>query len=324
MRILVTGGAGYVGGFTTRHLQDQGHHVVALDDLSQGHRAALDAGALVVGDIADLDATRELLTRERIEAVMHFAGSCSVGESVREPALYWRNNVAATLVLLEAMVACDVKRLVFSSSCSVYSENADMPLHEGSVIGPSSPYAATKHAAEQMIRQFAHAHGMRHAILRYFNAAGADPDGTHGEDHAPELHLIPLLIRVALGHAARAEVFGDDYPTPDGTCVRDYVHVADLARAHDAALSDDAEGTYNLGTGTGSSVLEVIRCVERVTGKPIEVHRGPRRPGDSARLVATSDRARRELAWSPQHASLEAIVDTAWSWHRSHPDGYGD
>ncbi len=323
MRILVTGGAGFVGGFAARHLHARGHHVRALDDLSQGHQGTLPRGMLVEGDIADGEALRELLGSERIDAVMHFAASCSVGESVREPERYWRNNVEATRVLLAAMADRGVRRLVFSSSCAVYSEDAAMPLTEDAPLAPASPYAETKLEAERMILESSRTHGLRHAILRYFNAAGADPDGQHGEDHDPETHLIPLAIQAALGRREGLEVYGDDYPTPDGTCVRDYVHVADLARAHESALAVDS-GAFNLGSGTGHSVLEVIRCVERVTKRRVRYRVVERRPGDTARLVASSARAQAELGWTPEYADLERIVASACAWHQGHPGGYGD
>ena len=330
MRVLVTGGAGYVGGFAARALLRAGHEIVVLDDLSEGHRAAVESETLVVGHIEDVDSVRDLLQRERIGAVMHFAGSCYVGESVRAPRDYYRNNVAGSLALLEAMVDCGVTRLVFSSSCAVYSEAAEMPLREDAPIDPASPYAFSKRAIERMIGDFARAYGLRHVILRYFNAAGADPEGLHGEDHEPEPHLIPLVMQVPLGQREKLDVYGDDYPTPDGTCIRDYVHVDDLAHAHTAALRalarDDGPdaAVYNLGTGTGNSVLEVIRCVERVTGHDVPYQIAPRRPGDTPRLVASSERARSELGWTPCYDRLEAIVETAWAWHRSHPGGYAD
>ncbi len=330
MRTLVTGGAGYVGGFAARALVREGHEVVVLDDLSEGHRAAAESETLVVARIADGEPVRDLLDRERIEAVMHFAGSCYVGDSVRAPRDYYRNNVAGSLALLEAMVDCGITRLVFSSSCAVYSQAGEMPLREDAPIDPASPYGFSKHAVERMIEDFASAYGLRHVILRYFNAAGADPEGRHGEDHEPETHLIPLVMQVSLGQREKLDVYGDDYPTLDGTCVRDFVHVDDLARAHTAALRELARddgpdaSVYNLGSGSGSSVLEVVRCAERVTGREVPYQIAPRRPGDPARLVASSERARSELGWTPRYDRLEAIVETAWAWHRSHPEGYAD
>ena len=331
MKILVTGGAGYVGGFAARHLLASGHQVLALDNLSEGHRQAAPEGALVVGELSDGDFVRGLLREQGIEAVMHFAGSCYVGESMVEPRGYWRNNIVASLSLLEAMVDCDVRRIVFSSSCSVHGETSVMPLSEDAGIGPASTYAFTKHAIEQMIRDFSRAYGMSFALMRYFNASGASSDGEHGEDHRPETHLIPIVLQAVLGQRAELKVYGDDYDTPDGTCIRDYVHVEDLARAHEGALErlldpgEEAGGTvYNLGTGAGNSVLEVIRAAERVTGEKIAYSMAPRRPGDTARLVAGADRARRELAWTPQYETIDQVVASAWQWHHHHPRGYPD
>jgi UDP-glucose 4-epimerase len=329
LRILVTGGAGYVGGFTARHLLAQGHEVVVLDDLSQGHRRAIDEELLVVGNIADRELVSGLLRDRRLEAVMHFAASAYVGVSMSDPLPYWRNNVANGLALLESMLECGVRRIVFSSTCSLYGEAAEMPLSEEALVQPANTYAFTKHAIEQMIRDFSRAYGLSYALLRYFNASGADPEGRHGEDHDPETHLIPLVIQSVLGQRERLEVFGDDYPTPDGTCVRDYVHVEDLARAHELALGqlpdpgEPAGGLVcNLGTGAGSSVLEVIRSVERVTGRQVPFAVTGRRPGDVPRLVAGADRARQELGWEARYRDIDAIVETAWAWHRQHPRGY--
>jgi len=255
LRILVTGGAGYVGGFAARHLLAQGHEVVVLDNLSEGHRQAIDDDVLVVGDIADRELVAGLLRARRIEAVLHFAASAYVGVSMSDPLPYWKNNVANSLALLESMLECGVERIVFSSTCSLYGESAEIPLSEEAPVQPGNTYAFTKHAIEQMIRDFCRAYGLSYVLLRYFNASGADPEGRHGEDHDPETHLIPLVIQTVLGQRERLEVFGDDYPTPDGTCVRDYVHVEDLARAHELALgylpgSGEAAGglVCNLGT----------------------------------------------------------------------------
>jgi UDP-glucose 4-epimerase len=329
MRILVTGGAGYVGGFAARHLQQAGHDVAIVDDLSQGHRQAVPAERLVVGDVGDRALIARLLEEHRIEAVLHFAASAYVGESVADPAKYWRNNVANTLQLLQAMRDCGVGRIVFSSTCALYGEQAEMPLTEEAPQDPGSPYAFTKLAIERMIRDFSRAYGLGHVLLRYFNAAGAQPDGGHGEDHHPETHLIPILLQGPLGQRECIEVYGDDYPTPDGTCIRDYVHVEDLARAHELAVracpapGDSPDGrVFNIGTGAGSSVLEVIHAVERVTGKKVPYRVVGRRPGDAPRLVAASDRLRDELGWRPERAALEEIVRTAWAWHSAHPHGY--
>jgi UDP-glucose-4-epimerase GalE len=330
MRILVTGGAGYVGGFTARHLLRSGHDVVVLDDLSRGHREAIPGDHLVQGEISDRKRVGELVRTHRTELVMHFAALAYVGESVAEPARYWRTNVASTLALLETLLDCDVRRVVFSSTCAVYGETAEMPLREDAPLAPESPYATTKYAIERMLADFSRAYGMHYVALRYFNAAGASPDGIHGEHHEPETHLIPLVLRTALGLRGPLELFGDDYPTPDGTCIRDYVHVDDLAAAHEAAaLALPAPGQtphgarYNLGSGTGSSNLEVIRAAERVTGIRIPYRSVERRPGDTARLVASPDAARRALGWRPRYTSLEEIIETAWRWHQGHPRGYG-
>jgi UDP-glucose 4-epimerase len=330
MRILVTGGAGYVGGFAARHLIAAGHEVVVLDDLSKGHRSAVPAEHLAVGDVGDRERVAGLLGEQRIEAVMHFAASACVGESVADPAAYWRNNLANSLALLEAMREAGVGKIVFSSTCSIYGEAAEMPLREDMPADPGNPYAFTKHAIERMIGDFARAYGLGHVLLRYFNAAGADPDGSHGEDHAPETHLIPIVLEVALGQRECVGVFGADYPTPDGTCVRDYVHVHDLARAHELAVRacpepgrEPAGRLYNVGTGSGHSVLEVIGAAERVTGRKIPHRVVERRAGDPPRLVASCERLTGELGWRPRLASLDDVVGSAWAWHRSHPQGYG-
>jgi UDP-glucose 4-epimerase len=329
LRILVTGGAGYVGGFTARHLLAQGHEVVVLDNLSEGHRQAIDDEVLVVGDIADREVVAGLLRARSIEAVLHFAASAYVGVSMSDPLPYWKNNVANSLALLESMLECGVERIVFSSTCSLYGESAEIPLSEEAPVQPGNTYAFTKHAIEQMIRDFCRHYGLSYALLRYFNASGADPEGRHGEDHDPETHLIPLVIQTVLGQRERLEVFGDDYPTPDGTCVRDYVHVEDLARAHELALgylpgSGEAAGglVCNLGTGDGNSVLEVIQSVERVTGRRVPFEVTARRPGDAPRLIAGADRARQELGWEARYGDIDGIVETAWAWHRQHPEGY--
>jgi UDP-glucose-4-epimerase GalE len=260
---------------------------------------------------------------------MHFAALALLGESVAEPARYWHTTVAGTLALLEAMLACDVRRLVFSSTCAVYAATARMPLTEDEPLAPESPYATTKYAVERMLADLSRAEGLQYVALRYFNAAGAEPDGSHGEDHDPEAHLIPLALRTALGLREPLSLFGTDYPTRDGTCVRDYVHVEDLAAAHLAAVlalpgpgGPPFRAAYNLGTGTGSSNLEVIRAVERVTGRPVPFRPAPRRPGDAPCLVASAAAAERALGWKPRYRALDEIIATAWAWHRSHPRGY--
>ena len=328
MRILVTGGAGYVGGFAARHLLASGHDVVVLDNLCTGHREAVPEEILIIGDIGERAVLDRVLSEHRIEAVMHFAASAYVWESVRDPRSYYRNNVVNTLTLLEAMQDQGVTRLVFSSTCAIYAETEQMPLAEDSARDPASPYAFSKLAIERMITDFSRAYGLDYVLLRYFNAAGASPDGSHGEDHRPETHLLPLALQTVLGQRDKLEVYGKDYPTPDGTCIRDYVHVEDLAQAHELAIRTTTDARpetgriFNIGTGTGHSVLEVLRTLERVTGKPIPFDMAPRRPGDTARLVASSERIRKELGWKPRYEELDRIAASAWEWHRTHPEGY--
>jgi UDP-glucose 4-epimerase len=328
LRLLVTGGAGYVGGFTARRLVAAGHEVAVIDDLSKGHAPAAPAGSLTVCDVADRARVAALMRAQRTEAVLHFAASASVPESVREPEMYRRNNVLGTAALLEAMRDAAVERLVFSSTCAVYGSSGAAALGEDAPLAPESPYAETKLAAERCIAEHASRFGLRHAILRYFNAAGASADGAHGEHHDPESHLIPIALQTVLGARSGLVVYGGDFPTPDGSCVRDYVHVDDLADAHASALAWAATAApgaglvLNLGSGVGSSVLDVIHAVERVTGKKVPHTIGPPRDGDPARLVARADAARRALGWQPRSSRLETIVATAWEWHRRHPDGY--
>jgi UDP-glucose-4-epimerase GalE len=325
MRILVTGGAGYIGGFTVHRLLARGHSVVVYDNLSAGHRRAVPAELLRVGDLADADRLDHLFTTERVEAVVHFAASCYVGESVTDPAKYYRNNLANTLTLLERVRRHGVPRVVFSSTCATYGVPEVVPIPEDHPQRPVNPYGNTKLAVEVMLRDYAPAYGIGFAALRYFNAAGAAADGTRGEDHSPETHLIPLALQVALGQRSHLDIFGTDYPTPDGTCVRDYIHVEDLAEAHVRALEAIEPGVgkaWNVGTGTGSSVREVVRTCEQVSGRPIAVKEGPRRAGDPPELVATGDKLRTELGWRPQYPTLRAIVETAWAWHSRNPKGY--
>lgn len=324
MRILVTGGAGYIGGFTVHRLLADGHTVVVYDNLSAGHRPAVPPGLLHVGDLADTARLDHLFTAERIDAVVHFAASCYVGESVTDPAKYYRNNVANTLTLLETVRRHGVKRFVFSSTCATYGVPDVVPIPEDHPQRPVNPYGNTKLAVEFMLRDYT-AYGLGFAALRYFNASGASADGTRGEHHNPETHLIPLALQVALGQRQHLSVFGTDYPTPDGTCVRDYIHVEDLAEAHALALGAIVPGegkAWNVGTGSGSSVREVIRTCEEVSGRKIAVVEGPRRAGDPPALVATGDKLRRELGWVPKYPTLRQIVETAWAWHRQNPKGY--
>jgi UDP-glucose 4-epimerase len=325
--ILVTGGAGYVGSHAVRQLRRASLETVVVDDFSEGHRAAVE-GPLEECDLADFAALKEIFARARPRAVMHFAASCLVGESVEDPAKYWRNNVSNTLNLLEAMreVGCD--RFVFSSTCSVYGNPIRVPIDEDHPVAPINPYASTKAAIERALEEYERGYGLRWTALRYFNAAGASPVGGLGEDHDPETHLIPRVLWVAMGKAREVEVYGKDYPTPDGTCIRDYVHVDDLAQAHLLALeaieTGRARGVFNLGTGTGNSVLEVVETCARVTGKKIPTANRPRRPGDPPVLVSGGERAKKILGWAPRFGDLEGIVRTAWEWHRTHPAGFGD
>lgn len=327
MRILVVGGAGYVGSHAARFLSRAGHSIWVYDNLSQGHRSAAPAGSLIEGDLHDGDRLREVLREHRIEAVMHFAAYALVGESVSDPARYYQNNVVGTLSLLDAMRVADVRQIVFSSTTATYGEPERVPIVEETPQHPINPYGFTKLVIEEALADYARAYDFAYAALRYFNAAGASPDGDIGEDHTPETHLIPLVLQVALGQRAEITVFGDDYPTPDGTCIRDYVHVDDLADAHLKALERLQPGKgleVNLGSGHGYSVREVIDSCRRVTGHAIPERIGERRPGDPSALVADIARAGRELDWRPRYRELDPIVETAWRWHSKHPQGYGD
>jgi UDP-glucose-4-epimerase GalE len=325
MRILVTGGAGYIGSHAVRHFLARGHDVWVYDSLVMGHRAAVPAERLVVGDLNETARLDHLLLSQRIEAVVHFAAFAYVGESVKDPGKYYQNNFANALGLMECMRRHGVGRMVFSSTCASYGIPERVPITEDEPQRPINPYGRSKLMVEMALADYATAHGWGYAALRYFNAAGASPDGTLGEHHDPETHLIPLVIQAAMGQRPHVEVFGTDYPTPDGTCVRDYIHVDDLASAHLLALEKLEPGKglrYNLGTGRGHSVREVIRTVEEVTGKPVPVKEGPRRAGDPPVLVASSEKVQRELGWRPQYAELKPIVETAWNWHRRHPRGF--
>jgi UDP-glucose-4-epimerase GalE len=327
MRILVTGGAGYIGSHAVRLFLARGHDVWVYDNLSEGHRRAVPAERLIVGDLSEVPRLDNALVMHRIEAVVHFAAFAYVGESVRDPGKYYQNNLVNTLGLMECMRRNGVGRMVFSSTCATYGVPERVPITEDEPQRPINPYGAGKLAVERALADYAAAYGWGYAALRYFNAAGASPDGTIGEDHDPETHLIPLVLEVALGRRPHIEVFGTDYPTPDGTCIRDYIHVDDLAEAHLLALEALPSGKglcLNLGTGRGYSVREVIRTAEEVTGKPVAVKEGPRRPGDPPVLVAAAEKAQRELGWRPRYTELRPIVETAWNWLRNHPRGYAD
>jgi UDP-glucose 4-epimerase len=324
--VLVTGGAGYIGSEAVRQLAEAGHEVVVLDNLYQGHRAAVDARAhFVQGDLADRAAVGRVLAEHRPEGILHFASHTLVGESMEKPFLHLGENVRNGINLLEAAAEQGVKRFILSSTANLFGLPDEVPITETARIRPGSPYGESKFILERILHWMDDRFGMRYAALRYFNAAGAS-SLDRGEDHDPETHLIPIVLQVALGQREHVTIYGDDYDTPDGTCVRDYIHVTDLADAHLRALEalDGGSRTYNLGNGRGFSVREVIETAREVTGHPIPAVVGPRRPGDPATLVAGSDRIRRELGWRPRYTELRDIVSSAWAWHRAHPHGYGD
>ncbi len=326
MKILLTGGAGYVGSACLRHLLECGHRPVAYDNLVEGHSAAVNGAPLVVGDIRNTDLLKKTLRDYQIEAVMHFAAATNVGESVINPAYHYDNNIAGTLSLLNAMVAADVKKILFSSTCATYGLNPKSPMAEDADQAPCSPYARTKLAVEWMIKDFAHVHKMGYSLLRYFNAAGASEDGQFGEYHHPETHLIPLVLDNILQGSSELRVFGTDYPTVDGTCIRDYVHINDLASAHLLAMQATTESTaevFNIGTGNGQSVLDIIRACEKVSGHRVDYQVVERRPGDAPELVAKADKLKSQLGWQPQYTDIVDTVRTAWTWHKLKPQGYG-
>jgi len=312
MRILITGGAGYVGSACLRHLAETGHGVLAYDNLREGHRGAVAGSCeLVEADILDGDTLRKTMRDFGPDAVMHFAAATYVGESVEKPEYHYRNNIGGTQSVLDAMRDCDVARLVFSSTCATYGLATDEFLSEETPQVPASPYARTKLAVEWMIRDFSHAHGLGFTILRYFNASGASPDGRHGEDHRPETHLVPLVLQVALGQREELAIFGTDYPTADGTCIRDYVHTSDLASAHRLAVEATEPGrgdVFNIGTGNGASVMEIIEACRKVSGHAIPTRNEARRAGDPPRLVAVPAKIKRELGWDPQYTAIEQVV----------------
>jgi UDP-glucose 4-epimerase len=324
VNIFITGGAGYLGSAAAETFLRAGHRVTVYDSLIKGYRAAVpEAARFIQADLGDRAALQSALTQETYDAVLHFAGAAEAGESMRDPGKYFHDNVALSAGLIEAAVRGGVRRFVFSSSAAVYA-SSDEVLSETSPIAPANVYGQTKRMVEEMLEWYRRVHGLRFAALRYFNAAGALPG--RGEAHQPETHLIPLVLQVALGQRAEAQVFGTDYPTPDGTCIRDYIHIADLISAHLLALDGLGERErliYNLGNGAGYSVRQVIEAARRVTGHPIPTADSPRRPGDAPRLVASSETIRRELGWAPAHPALDDIIASAWEWHRTHPDGYG-
>lgn len=325
MKVLVTGGAGYIGSHAVRELLDSGHQVVVLDDVSNGHEEAVDKrAAFVRGSTEDVDLLVQRMNLHGIEAVMHFAANIEVGESVTDPYKYYENNFSNTIHLLEAMNICGVKKIVFSSTAAVYGDPERTPIEENAPRAPINPYGRSKMMTEMALEDGLRAYGIGYTVLRYFNVAGASPDSSIGEDHKPESHLIPRILTAAREGKA-VKIFGADYPTKDGTCIRDYVHVVDLARAHVMALEKMQEGVgtiYNLGSEKGFSVREVIAACEKVTGRKINVEETARRPGDPAVLVASSGKIRRELGWERKYPDMETIVAHAWNWHTSHPKGY--
>jgi len=325
MNIFLTGGAGYIGSAAAEILLQNGHQVTVYDSLVTGHRAAVpEAARFIHADLADHTALESALRSEPFDAVMHFAAFIEAGESMQNPGKYFHNNLILSLGLMEISHQAGVPRFVFSSSAAVYA-SSDEPLTEESPLGPVNVYGQTKLMIEQALEWYRHVHGLHYAALRYFNAAGALPE--RGEAHHPESHLIPLVLQVALGQRPEVEIYGIDYPTPDGTCIRDYIHIVDLIAAHLLALDNLDQHDrliYNLGNGAGYSVKEVIETARQVTGHPVPTHVTPRRPGDAPRLVACAERIRRELGWEPQHPELQQIIASAWEWHRTHPHGFAD
>ncbi len=328
MAVLVCGGAGYIGSHTVRELLAAGEEVIIADNLSTGHREAIPAVKFYECDIRDKAALKKIFTENKVEAVFHFAAFIEAGESVKLPLKYFNNNVYGMQILLEAMTECGVDKIIFSSSAAVYGEPEKIPIDEGDATFPVNPYGDSKLIMEMMIRRVSAAQGVRYVSLRYFNASGASLNGSIGEDHHPESHLIPLILQVPLGKRDHITIFGNDYPTPDGTCIRDYIHVLDLANAHICALNylrgGGESNFFNLGTGRGFSVKEIIDAAEKVTGLKIKKELGARRPGDPARLIASGEKARKILQWTPRFDDVEKIIATAWNWHKSHPNGYAN
>lgn len=328
MAILVTGGAGYIGSHTVAELLEQGKEVVVIDNLQTGHKDALLGGKLYEGDLRDKELLKRLFAENEIEAVIHFAANSLVGESMKDPVKYFDNNVYGTLCLLEAMDKANVRKIVFSSTAATYGEPGKVPIEESDPTHPTNVYGETKLTMERMMAWFDQVLGIKYVALRYFNAAGAHASGKIGEDHDPETHLVPLILQAALGQRDSIKIFGDDYITPDGTCIRDYIHVSDLADAHLRAveylLGGGDSDVFNLGSGQGFSVKEMIEAVREVTGRDFPVQVTPRRAGDPAVLVASSDKARSVLGWKPSRDNLQDIIGSAWGWHSNHPEGYND
>ena len=321
MKIFVTGGAGYIGSICVEQLLDAGHSVTVFDNLTEGHRQAVDPRAtLVIGDLSERAQIETALRQAQPAAVMHFAANALVGESMQNPSKYFRNNFCAGINLLDAMIACDIRRFVFSSTCAIFGLPERLPIDETLLPRPINPYGESKLSFERALRWYDEIHGLKYVALRYFNAAGASV--RFGEDHRIETHLIPNVLKVALGQKEQVEIYGTDYETTDGTCIRDYIHILDLASAHMLALQTKSSASYNLGTGGGTSVREIIAACETVTGRKIAVVEKPRRPGDPARLVASSEKIQRELQWQPQFQNAQTIIESAWAWHTRHPHGY--
>jgi UDP-glucose 4-epimerase len=328
MTILVTGGAGYIGSHTVLYLKEKGEEVIVLDNFKKGHEKALLGTKFYMGELSDERLLDEIFQNHKIDSVIHFAADSLVGESVENPLKYYENNVIGTYHLVKKLIENGVKRIVFSSTAATYGEPESVPIQEDDLTLPTNPYGETKLAIEKMLMWCDQAYGLKSVCLRYFNAAGADPEGRIGEDHNPETHLIPIVLQVALGQREKVSIFGDDYPTEDGTCIRDYIHVMDLAEAHYLALqklkNTNESGIYNLGNGKGFSVQQVIDTCRKVTGMHIPAEVVPRRPGDPAVLIASSKKAHKELGWTPKYPDLETIVSHAWNWHKNNPNGFED
>jgi len=326
MRVLVTGGAGYIGSHMVKELLLKGYHPITIDNLKEGHREALVGGDFFCGDLGDIEDVRYVFDKYQVEAVIHFAASCYVGESVSQPLNYYFNNLVNGLNLLKIMVESGVKKLIFSSSCAVYGNPLKIPMKEDHPQAPVNPYGNTKQMFEKILADHERAYGIKYISLRYFNAAGATPGGEIGEDHSPETHLIPLILHAAAGKKESIEIFGSDYDTPDGTCIRDFIHVTDLAQAHILALEylgyTSKSDCYNLGTGKGYSVKEIIKISQEITGKSIPYQEIGRREGDPPALVADAKKIKEELGWEPKFSDIRIIIQTAWEWHSKHPDGF--